>query len=236
MITIGVAGLAIGLDTDCDYVRRMCDRFLTEEAPDFTVRASAEEIAAEQKVCGCSASVAEFVCLYRAIAERLPDYDRFVLHGATLRTGGKAYIFTAKSGTGKSTHVRLWLERYGDAVKIVNGDKPIVWRRDGVWYACGTPWCGKEGLTSTDCVPVGGLCFLERAAENTIRPAQTKELAERIFHQIYRPKDVGRLVRFLELLDGFLTATPCWHMGCNMDVSAAETAYEAMVREPGNAL
>ena len=229
MITISIAGLAIGLDTETPYILRQCARFLTDEAPVFTVQAPAETVAAELALVPGSPAVAEFVCLYRAIAERLPDYDRFVLHGATIQTDGKAYIFTAKSGTGKSTHITLWRRRYGKAVQIVDGDKPILWLRDGVWLACGTPWCGKEGLTSTDCVPVAGLCLLERAAENSIRPATSTELIEAIFHQIYRPKDVGRLTRFLSLLDAFLRVTPIWRLGCNMELAAAETAHDAMV-------
>lgn len=229
MITIEVAGLAIGLDTEAPYIRERCARFLTDAPPGFTVRATQEEIAAEQALVPTAPAVAEFVCLYRAIAEKLPDYDRFVLHGATIQMDGKAYIFTAKSGTGKSTHITLWRRRYGQAVRIVNGDKPILWLQDGTWLACGTPWCGKEGLTSTDCVPVAGLCLLERAVENSIRPATSRELIEAIFHQIYRPKDVGRLTRFLSLLDAFLTATPIWRMGCNMEPEAAEVAHDAMV-------
>lgn len=228
MITIDIADLAVGLETETPYILRQCAEFLTERTPDFTVCATAEQIAAEQALVPCKAPIAEFVCLYRAIAERLPAYDRFVLHGATIQTGGRAYIFTAKSGTGKSTHIHLWQERYGEAVSVVNGDKPILWKKDGVWHACGTPWCGKEGLTSTDCVPVAGLCLLERAQENTIRRASSRELVEAIFHQIYRPKDEGRLLAFLTLLDEFLTATPIWRLGCNMEPEAAETAHDAM--------
>lgn len=230
MITMEAAGLRIGLATETPYVLRHCARFQTDGTPDFTVAATPAEIAAEQALTGCSASIAEFVCLYRAIAERLPDYDRFVLHGATIQLDGRAFVFTAKSGTGKSTHIGLWMQRYGDAVRIVNGDKPILWKKDGVFLACGTPWCGKEGLTSTDCVPVAGLCLLERAAENTIRPASAKELVEAVFHQIYCPKDTGRLLRFLSLFDEFLTSTPVWRLGCNMELQAAEVAHDAMVR------
>ena len=229
MITIAMAGLRIGLQTDSEYVRRACAAFLCDGTPDFCVSVKPEELAAERET-GTHPVAAEFVCLYRAIAERLPEFDRFVLHGATIAVDGKAYVFTAKSGTGKTTHVTLWRRRYGEAVQMVNGDKPILWKKDGVWLACGTPWCGKERLTSTDCVPVAGLCFLERAAENTIRPAAAGEITERIFHQIYRPKDTGRLLRFLTLLDGFLTATPCWRMGCNMELAAAELAHDTMLR------
>lgn len=234
MITIEIAGLPVGLETEAPYILRQCAPFVTDAAPIFTVRASAEEIAAEQALVPCQPAMAEFVCLYRAIAERLPDCERFVLHGATIQMDGKAYIFTAKSGTGKSTHISLWRQRYGDAVRIVNGDKPIIWKQNGVWLACGTPWCGKEGLTSTDCVPVAGLCLLERAAGNSIRPATSKELAETIFHQIYRPKNAKRLLCFLTLLDEFLTAIPIWRMGCNMDIQAAETAHDAMLSRAGD--
>lgn len=228
MITIAAAGLRIGLDTQSETARYFCRRFLADGEPELTVAATAEQIAAEQRLTGGRAEMAELTCLYRALAERLPELDRFVLHGATVQIGGKAYIFTAKSGTGKSTHIRLWMDRFGEAVKIVNGDKPILWKRADGWYACGTPWCGKEGLTSTDCVSVGGLCFLERAQENSIRPAQPEEIAERIFHQVYRPVDRAQMERFLELLDDFLTRTPCWRMGCNMDPAAAECSYAAM--------
>ena len=230
MITIGMAGLRIGLDTQTPYILRSCERFLTEAAPELTVRATEAQIRAECALTGCRAEIGEFVCLYREIAERLPELDRFVLHGATIRVGEKAYIFTAKSGTGKSTHIKLWMERYGDEVQIVNGDKPILWRKDGIWLACGTPWCGKEGLTGTDCVPVAGLCLLHRAKENTICQATKQELVEAIFHQIYRPQDSGRLIKFLELFDDFLSGTPIWNLGCNMELEAAEIAYEAMVK------
>ena len=231
MITIEMAGLRIGLDTVTPYVLRSCARFLTDQTPDFTVGATKEQIENECRLTSCRPQIGEFVCLYREIAERLPDFDRFVLHGATIQEAGRACIFTAKSGTGKSTHVRLWMERYGERVRIVNGDKPILWKREDGWYACGTPWCGKEGLTSTDCVRVAGLCLLERAQENTIRRAEKSELIQAIFHQIYRPKDEGRLLRFLTLFDDFLQSVPVWKLGCNMEPEAAEIAHDAMLKK-----
>ena len=68
MIVIEIAGLAIGLDTETPYVLQRCARFATDAPPVFTVRASEEEIAAEQALVPTSPAVAEFVCLYRAIA------------------------------------------------------------------------------------------------------------------------------------------------------------------------
>lgn len=173
----------------------------------------------------------EYVCLHRALAYRLLTRDRFVLHGAAIQIDGRACLFTAKSGVGKSTHIRLWREVFGARVRIVNGDKPILWKRDGRWLVCGTPWCGKEGWTSTDCVPAAGLCLLERAPENEIHPASEEELADHIFHQIPHPAQPALFVRELELLGDFLAATPCWQLRCTPTPEAARLAAKTMLAE-----
>ena len=231
MIAIAVAGLCIGLNTKNEYIAQRCSRFLTRSDPVFTVSVTREQIEREQQLGKCSADRAEFVCYHREIAENLLQYNRFVLHGAAIQTKGLAYIFTAKSGTGKSTHILLWRKRFGEAVRIVNGDKPILWKREDLWYVCGTPWCGKEGWTSIDCVPVDGLCFLERAETNTIRRAQKNEITGRVFHQLYLPKNNTAIRKMFVLIEDFLKSTSCWIMKCNTEIDAAETAYNAMILE-----
>ena len=231
MVTIYVAGLAVGLDTESRFIRRQCEPFLTAQPPELTVRATEAEICAEQTLAACTRDQAEFVCLHRALAYRLLTRDRFVLHGAAIQIDGRACLFTAKSGVGKSTHIRLWREVFGARVRIVNGDKPILWKRDGRWLVCGTPWCGKEGWTSTDCVPAAGLCLLERAPENEIHPASEEELADHIFHQIPHPAQPALFVRELELLGDFLAATPCWQLRCTPTPEAARLAAKTMLAE-----
>ena len=117
---------------DCDIV-------------DFEVFVTDEQIA-EEMTCGSQTeSEAEILCIYRAIAEKLPLYNRFVMHGAAISFEDKAYIFTAASGTGKSTHIRLWRKAFGNPVGIVNGDKPVIEiKDDGTSLVYGTPWAGKE--------------------------------------------------------------------------------------------
>lgn len=68
----------------------------------------------------------ETLAVYRKIAEKMPDYGTVLFHGSAIAVDGEAYIFTAKSGTGKSTHVRLWREMLGDRAVMVNDDKPLI--------------------------------------------------------------------------------------------------------------
>ena len=232
MIQISVAGLCVGLDTARPYIRAACRPFLTEGEPDLIASASPEEIEEEQRRVPCGPDMAEFICLHRSLAYQIIRRDRFLLHGAVIQVDGKAYIFTARSGVGKTTHIRLWMERFGDSVRVVNGDKPILWKKDGLWLACGTPWCGKEHMTSLDCVPVAGLCFLERAQTNEIHPASPEETAQRIFRQIARPPQTELFLRELDLLADFLTSVPCWRMGCTPTQDAAEMACRAMTGRP----
>ncbi len=231
MITISIAGLSVGLQTRNRSILRRCSRFLTGSAPDWTVSVTDRQIAQEQKSGQCNADNAAFVCFHREIADILPGYNRFVFHGAAIEYNGRCYLFAAKSGTGKTTHILLWRDRYADKVSIVNGDKPILWKKDDRWYACPTPWCGKEGLAGADCVPVAGLCFLERAEHNTIRRAAANEITDRVFHQLYLPKEADALRQTLVLAVDFLKSTPSWVMGCNMNIEAAEIAHDAMISE-----
>lgn len=118
----------------------------------------------------------ETLAVFRKIAEVAPAHRRLVFHGATIEYQGKAYIFTAPSGTGKTTHIRLWKRMFGERVGIINGDKPMleVWDATGgrnagdehhaSVIACGTPWAGKERWQRNVSAPVAGICVVTRAA------------------------------------------------------------------------
>ncbi len=228
MITIEIAGIPIGIDNRYDFRRRMLP-YITEKAPVFTVFVTDEELEAERGSESHPSEYLEFICAYRKIAEQLPAYDAFVFHGAAVALDGQAYLFTAPSGTGKTTHVNLWLKRFHGSW-VLNGDKPVIRRIDGRFCVCGTPWQGKERLGFPMIRPVAGVCLLHRGVENSIKPVTGQELAVFVMHQVYLPKDPERLTEFLSLLDEFFRAVPTYSMRCNMDVSAAELSYETMRR------
>lgn len=230
-LTISVAGLNIGIEYSHPYIKRSCREYLTEAEPMFSVSTTQEDwekerIAAAEE--GISDSVLEFTCIYREIARRLPAYDAFVMHGAAMAADGKGFLFTAPSGTGKTTHIRMWMEQFPDAVTCINGDKPIVRKINGQYCFCGTPWRGKERYGVPMIVPAEGICLLERAETNCISKVEPRDIFAALTKQVYFQTDPQLLGMFLTLFDEFLSTVPAYRMGCNMDPSAAALSFAAM--------
>lgn len=163
-------------------------------------------------------------CFYRDLL----NFGGFQLHSSAVVVDGKAYLFSANSGTGKSTHTGLWLKVLGERAFILNDDKPAIRLVDSTWYAYGTPWSGKHDISVNTGVPIGGICMLERGAENEIRPFGGKDAIFEIFVQTNRPKGAEYRVKLLELLDSLITTVPVWKLKCNMDPDAARLSYETM--------
>ncbi|MGN1114403.1 MAG: hypothetical protein ACI4RC_04710 [Oscillospiraceae bacterium] len=152
----------------------------------------------------------------------------FMLHSSSVVVDNKAYLFTADSGTGKSTHTRQWLKLFGDRAYILNDDKPAVIFKDGKVYACGTPWSGSSPLSQKATVPLQGICCLERSKENFIEPLDTHTAIFKIMKQTYRPSDREPMDTLLTMLDKVLTNVNVWRMGCNISLEAAQMAFDAM--------
>ncbi len=233
MLYIRVADLNICIDNKYDYLLDLCRDYIIEKpcTLDMTVSVSEEAIDGELNTSEkhFTRGYAESICAYREICRRLPtEHGAYLFHSAVIEYGGDGFAFAAKSGTGKSTHILLWGKRFGSAVHVVNGDKPIMKFVGNHLYAYGTPWCGKEGWQTNTRVPIKALCFLERSAENTIRKIGADEAVMLIFHQILTPKDLEQADALFPLLDRTLREVPCYVLGCNMSVDAAEVAYNGM--------
>ncbi len=231
MVKIRIAELNIAIDNRSPYVAERCREYLADfETADITVRVSEDEIRREaaQTTAHFAEGYFEFVCAYRAIAQQLPLFDALVFHAAVIDCDGKAYAFAAPSGTGKSTHIKLWHKAFGERVRVINGDKPIFRLIRGKWYAFGTPWQGKEGWGSNAYAPLSALCFLARAEKNTIKGLTDEEAVTRLFNQVLLPAERHSAECFLTLLDDMITHTPVYLLGCNMDKEAAEVAYIGM--------
>ena len=196
---------------------RFEDRFLLEEAKEegFKVRKFTEPFLERQAI-------------QRAFAEFLLPRNVILLHGSTVALDGTAYLFTARSGTGKSTHTRLWREYFGSRAQMVNDDKPFLSiSREGV-TAHGAPWSGKHGLDSNISVPLGGICLLERGSENHIRPMAAEEILDMLRHQSFHSQDPAMEDKLEALLLELTRLVPLWNMYCTKDPAAARVAQETM--------
>ena len=149
------AGLRIEVHHRYSYIEKQCKDWKcpdTDGRPDIVAKVSEEEIKKEEEQLrasmsggeekqtahtgAVSAGVCESICIYRAIAKELTAFDAFVMHCAVVELDGEAYVFAAKSGVGKTTHTRLWLEHFEGRAKYINGDKPIMRWIEGKLYAC----------------------------------------------------------------------------------------------------
>ena len=151
-----------------------------------------------------------------------------MFHGSVVAVDGQGYLFTAKSGTGKSTHTRFWRQVFGDRAVMVNDDKPFLRFTDHGVLVCGAPWSGKHGLDTNITVPLKAVCILERGSENHIQSIEAKDALSMLMHQSSRPLDGELMPKYLELVDRLAAGTRFWRMACSLDPDAARVAHEAM--------
>lgn len=161
--------------------------------------------------------------------EKLAKFNGVMLHASCVEYQGKAYLFSARSGTGKSTHTHLWLQ-YLPGSRIINDDKPAIRLVDGVFYAYGTPWSGKTDESVNEGVPIGGICFLSRG-ENKINRIPGIKALKPFMDQTVRPYDKELMKNMLETLNLILSDIPIYEMSCDMSEEAVMTAYKGMRSE-----
>ena len=229
MFHIRLADLCIRIENQYSFVERQCKSFLCDgEGAVITVAATDAEIAAEQALGDFSPDYCESICIYRHICEQLAPYNVFLLHSSVIEVDGYAYAFTAKSGVGKSTHTALWLKNVPHA-RVLNGDKPLYrLEPDGSLTVFGTPWNGKENWGENISAKLAAVCFIERGAENTIRPADEGEVISRLMHQLYLRGSRQNINLQLSLMDALVRAVPYYVLSCTISDEAAHLAWSTM--------
>lgn len=172
--------------------------------------------------------MAEYLGSAMIFARELLDFDGVYLHSSAIVLDGKAYLFSAPSGTGKSTHTEKWCRLFG--ATYLNDDKPVLRLVDGVWMAYGTPWSGKHDLSCPIGVPLGGLVFVRRGEENSMRQLRPEEAVPRLMSQtLWRHKTPEGLEKQLVLTDKLLRSFPLWLLTCRNDDDAAYVSKKALV-------
>ncbi len=215
-----------------EQVHLYCKDYQTDGPYDFAVEITEDDIGYERarvEQGNNSDAYLEELAVYRKISEKMPEFDTILFHGSAIAVDGKAYLFTAPSGTGKSTHTALWRKLLGDKAVMVNDDKPLIRIGDEVTIF-GTPYAGKHRLSTDIAVPLKAICILERSSDNHIEKITRAEAYPRIMQQVYRPNDISALQKTLELIDRMIGRIEFYRLGCNMDISAAKVSYEFMSR------
>lgn len=227
---IRVAEKSFAVSCCLESTMRMCADYLIEDtAADLDISISPEDILRERELlsaddAGASDNAVESLVLCRRIAEWLPGQDRVLFHGSSLALDGNGVLFTAKSGTGKSTHTRFWRETFGDRVQMINDDKPFLHVGKDAVTVYGTPWRGKHRLGSNISAPLKAICFVCRGEENKIEPVSPRELYALLLQQTYAPRDPRMMAMTLGLVDRLSKGVALYRLTCNLDPQAAEIA------------
>ena len=169
----------------------------------------------------------EYIFLGQIFYRYILKHDGILLHSSCVVKDNKAYLFSAPSGTGKSTHTTLWLEEFDDAF-ILNDDKPAIIYKDNILYAAGTPFSGKHDISKNLLVPIGGICFLERSADNWIKEIDKKQAIFEILNQTERVPYEDDMNLILNHIANIVNNVSIYKMGCNISKEAVYTSYNKM--------
>ena len=218
---------------------QFCSEYLTDETPKFEIEITQKDID-EERIHSVHSSVQEgrevvhytdayleTLALYRKITAKLIDFHVLLFHSSAVAVGGQVYLFTAKSGVGKTTHTKLWLRNIPNC-HVLNGDKPLLlFRNDGI-YVCGTPWQGKENYGTNEILPLKALCVLERGKQNHIKQISFGVAFATLMMQAHHPDAGAGVIQSIQLLKQF-DRIKLYQLQCNMQDEAAFVSYKGMV-------
>ena len=142
---IKIADTVLDINAFNETTKKYCEDFLSDEEAQFSITLTKEDLMNESSINedGKVYVNEEISALYRKIADLFVEQDILVLHGSAFKVGGYAFLVTARSGVGKSTHVRLLQQYLKDEFEYINDDKPLLEVKDELMLHS-SPWNGKE--------------------------------------------------------------------------------------------
>ncbi len=231
---ISVAGRCFSVHTLHPDAFSLCRDYLTYLPPEGEIRITESDIAAErpemirQGHARDDDGYLETLALHRKLSEAMLSFDTFLMHGAVVSYGGNAYMFSADSGVGKTTHLRKWLAEAEGAFPV-NGDKPLIRITGSRAIACGTPWCGKEQIGKNTMAPLRAIVLMERAEENRIGEISFGRAFPDLLRQTHRPADESAMKKTLALLSALYGRVSFWRFACNnLSEDCFRTSFEAL--------
>lgn len=243
-----IAGVKIGVSARLNSTKDFCADFIIPEsqAPDIKIEIGDEAVQfvrddalVHENETGVphveiSDASAENLALHKLLSDQMPKYGKVLFHSSAITFDGEAVLFTARSGTGKSTHTNLWKKVYGERVDYVNDDKPYIGvdePGDEVLKVYGSPWNGKHGRGKNTVAPIKAICIIKRSPDNRIEKMNPLEVFATLFSQSYRPKDAQRLTDVMAVLKRIAEEIPIYTVHCNMDDEAAIVAHDGIFGE-----
>ena len=164
-------------------------------------------------------------CVFHAIRHvfllRAQGLGMYVIHSASILHNGNAWLFSALSGTGKSTHTNIWHKLYG--TPFLNGDLNLLAFDEGRPVVKGIPWCGTSGICTTEMYPLGGIFLLARNQNNYIEEMEPGAGVLGIQMRFISPKwNAKQAADSIDFARHIVEAAKVARLHCNMEDEAAE--------------
>ena len=224
-----IAGVVVDMNPKYPRVTKQSGAYKTDDTkPDIRIAMPEEFLSERQRENPhLSLDECEYIWTGSSFYNALPEFGGFLLHSSAVVYENKAYLFTAPSGTGKSTHTQLWLKNF-EGSYILNDDKPAIKLEDGKVMAYGTPFSGKTDWNVNKCVTLQAICILGRGEKNEIEKVPPEEALFVILDQTCRPYDADKMDKLLTILDKVISEVPVYRLKCNIADEAAFVSYNAM--------
>ena len=230
-----IADMNIAVAPRFDYTKEyLADYAVNDSDYELAVTVTDDMIAYEQELnvrihgYPMSEALCESVAILRVLCDHIIRRGGFFLHCSCLKYRGKAIIFTAPSGTGKSTHASLWKEHFGDEVEMINDDKPLVREKEDGFVIYGTPWRGKHGRGANISAPIGAIFFRAQAPENSVEKIDGFTALTLLMQQTVIPSGKNDTSALLDMLSRLIEHTPMFRLNCNISDEAVETSRGAV--------
>ena len=212
-----------------DYIEKLCTNYTVDECEAAEIAVSAEEAEKEAHCESFPEGYLESLAIYRKICEMLIDDGIMLFHCSALAVDGEGVLFTAPSGTGKSTHARLWRGIFGKRAVVVNDDKPLIRITENRVVVNGTPFCGKHGLENNISAQVKYIFVLSQSEKNSVRRLSAAEALPALLKQTYLPREnAEKMKKTIEMAKKLTACTEIFALCCNISDEAVLTAYNAM--------
>ena len=233
-----IADVIVEFDANFEMLKSRAEKYkITEDIKrNFKVIVNEEHIQKEKEEDPeITSELAEYMLVGNTFYRALLKYKGCLLHSSAVVIEDEAYLFSAHSGTGKSTHTSLWLKYLADKHPyILNDDKPALRIMEDGIYAYGTPFSGKHDISENKKVKLKAICFIEQSKINFIRKVEPQEAIKLFFEQTFNNLEEENMMRFFDILEIILKEIPIYKLYCNMSEEAVKLSYETMKGENSN--
>lgn len=177
---------------------------------------------------GIPSDIRSFNVVGEVLRFAILKHKGIIVHASAICYKGRSILFSAPSGTGKSTHTGLWKQFYESDTFIMNDDSPAVRFMDHTPYVFGTPWSGKTEINKNASAPLAAIVFLQQSPVNEIRRLHGAEAIRQLMEGIRKPAIKEMMELTLEMVSQLLQHVPVYLLSCNISKEAVDLVKETI--------